>query len=77
MTYRRAAIPALAGGLLLTALLWWAGASVNALHLSGTADAIGGRAAADLEYWLSPWSYDPRTRSGSAPRCPAGSGTRP
>lgn len=59
MTYRRAAIPALAGGLLLTALLWWAGASVNALHLSGTADVIGGRAAADLEYWLSPWSYDP------------------
>ncbi|MFJ9680924.1 hypothetical protein ACIRP2_23145 [Streptomyces sp. NPDC101194] len=59
MTYRRAAIPALAGGLLLTALLWWAGASVNALHLPGTADVIGGRAAADLEYWLIPWSYDP------------------
>ncbi|MFB6992397.1 MULTISPECIES: hypothetical protein [unclassified Streptomyces] len=59
MTYRRAAIPALAGGLLLTALLWWAGASVNALHLPGTADVIGGRAAADLEYWLTPWSYDP------------------
>ncbi|MFB7187210.1 hypothetical protein ACFCZT_18350 [Streptomyces sp. NPDC056230] len=59
MTYRRAAIPALAGGLLLTALLWWAGASVNALHLPGAADVIGGRAAADLEYWLTPWSYDP------------------
>ncbi|MFB7080818.1 hypothetical protein [Streptomyces sp. NPDC056308] len=59
MTYRRAAMPALAGGLLLTALLWWAGASVNALHLPGTADVIGGRAAADLEYWLIPWSYDP------------------
>ncbi|MFE6038360.1 hypothetical protein [Streptomyces sp. NPDC056452] len=58
MTYRRAAIPALAGGLLLTALLWWAGASVNALHLAGTADVLGGRAAAELEYWLAPWSYD-------------------
>ncbi|MET7366261.1 hypothetical protein ABZS61_10595 [Streptomyces sp. NPDC005566] len=59
MTYRRAAIPALAGGLLLTALLWWAGAGVNALHLQGTADVIGGRAAAELEHWLTPWSYDP------------------
>ncbi|MGW5125060.1 hypothetical protein ACWEQ7_13585 [Streptomyces sp. NPDC004069] len=59
MTYRRAAIPALVGGLLITALLWWAGASVQALHLAGTADAIGGRAAADLERWLIPWSYDP------------------
>ncbi|MFE4327969.1 hypothetical protein ACFRQM_00585 [Streptomyces sp. NPDC056831] len=45
--------------MLLTALLWWAGASVNALHLPGTADVMGGRAAADLEYWLTPWSYDP------------------
>lgn len=58
MTYRRAAIPVLAGGLLLTALLWWAGASVNALHLRGTADVLGGRVAADLEHWLSPWSFD-------------------
>ncbi|MFD9500478.1 hypothetical protein [Streptomyces sp. NPDC060035] len=59
MTYRRAAIPALAGGLLLTALLWWAGASVNALHLAGTSEVLGGRAAAELQYWLTPWSYDP------------------
>ncbi|MGW4819407.1 hypothetical protein ACWEP4_10570 [Streptomyces sp. NPDC004227] len=59
MTYRRAAIPALVGGLLITALLWWAGASVQALHLAGTADAIGGRTAAELEHWLTPWSYDP------------------
>ncbi|WP_329210002.1 hypothetical protein OG257_22165 [Streptomyces sp. NBC_00683] len=58
MTYRRAAIPALAGGLLLTALLWWAGASVNALHLAGTTEVLGGRAAAELEHWLAPWSYD-------------------
>ncbi|OAH10368.1 hypothetical protein [Streptomyces jeddahensis] len=59
MTYRRAAIPALAGGLLLTALLWWAGASAHALHLPGTTNVIGGRAAAELEHWLTPWSYDP------------------
>ncbi|MGW0788916.1 hypothetical protein ACWD04_11820 [Streptomyces sp. NPDC002911] len=59
MTYRRAAIPALAGGLLLTALLWWAGASTDALHLQGATDALGGRLVADLQHWLTPWSYDP------------------
>ncbi|MFE6667355.1 hypothetical protein ACFVFH_27810 [Streptomyces sp. NPDC057697] len=59
MTYRRAAIPALVGGLLLTVLLWWAGASAQALHLQGTADVFGGRTAAELERWLTPWSYDP------------------
>ncbi|MEU1194078.1 hypothetical protein [Streptomyces sp. NPDC005859] len=59
MAYGRAAIPALIGGVLLTALLWWAGASAQALHLPGTADVIGGRAAADLQQWLAPWSYDP------------------
>ncbi|MFH9548430.1 hypothetical protein [Streptomyces sp. NPDC017435] len=64
MGYGRAAIPALIGGLLLTALLWWAGASAQALHLPGTADVIGGRAAADLEHWLTPWSYDPPASVG-------------
>lgn len=59
MTYRRAAIPALIGGLLLTGLLWWAGASVQALHLPGSADVLGGRVAAELDRWLLPWSYDP------------------
>ncbi|MER5687477.1 hypothetical protein [Streptomyces sp. NPDC002205] len=59
MTYRRAAIPALIGGLLLTALLWWAGASAQALHLPGTTGVIGGQTAAELERWLTPWSYDP------------------
>ncbi|SCY13322.1 hypothetical protein SAMN02745898_101981 [Streptomyces sp. 136MFCol5.1] len=59
MTHRRAAIPALIGGLLLTALLWWAGASAQALHLPGTTGVIGSRTAADLERWLAPWSYDP------------------
>ncbi|MFC9292696.1 hypothetical protein ACFTWH_09500 [Streptomyces sp. NPDC057011] len=58
MTYRRAAIPALAGGLLLTALLWWAGASAQALHLPGSTDVIGFKAATELERWLAPWSYD-------------------
>lgn len=59
MTYGRATVPAVAGALLLTALLWWAGASVNALHLQGTAQVLGPKAVADLEYWLNPWSYDP------------------
>ncbi|MET9827892.1 hypothetical protein ABZ078_00970 [Streptomyces sp. NPDC006385] len=59
MEYRRAAIPAVIGGVLLTALLWWAGASANALHLPGTSGVLGGRVAAELEHWLTPWSYDP------------------
>ncbi|MGW7491313.1 hypothetical protein [Streptomyces sp. NPDC054786] len=59
MTYRRAVIPALAGGLLLTALLWWAGASAHALHLPGATGMLDGQAAAELERWLTPWSYDP------------------
>ncbi|MFE0191061.1 hypothetical protein [Streptomyces sp. NPDC058989] len=59
MTYRRAVIPALAGGVLLTALLWWAGASAQALHLRGARDALGIQATAELERWLTPWSYDP------------------
>ncbi|MGW0843821.1 hypothetical protein ACWD26_27510 [Streptomyces sp. NPDC002787] len=59
MTYRRAAIPAVVGGLLLTALLWWAGASESALRLPGAIDVLGAQAAADLERWLAPWSYAP------------------
>ncbi|MGG7570125.1 hypothetical protein [Streptomyces sirii] len=59
MTYRRAVIPALAGGVLLTALLWWAGASAQALHLRGSGDVLGIPATAELERWLTPWSYDP------------------
>lgn len=61
MTYRRAAIPALLGGLLLTALLWWAGASADALHLPGSGSVLGGQTAAELERWLAPWAYDPPT----------------
>ncbi|MFG3117761.1 hypothetical protein ACGF4C_25635 [Streptomyces sp. NPDC048197] len=59
MTYRRAAIPALAGAVVLTALLWWAGTSAHALHLPGATNVIGGPATAELEHWLAPWSYDP------------------
>ncbi|GAA1375844.1 hypothetical protein [Streptomyces beijiangensis] len=58
MTYRRAVIPALAGGLLLTALLWWAGASTDALRLPGAQGVLGAQAAGDLERWLLPWSYE-------------------
>lgn len=61
MTYRRAVLPALAGGLLLTALLWWAGASAHALHLPGATGMLDSQTAAELERWLTPWSYDPPT----------------
>ncbi|MFD7554772.1 hypothetical protein ACFV9E_09580 [Streptomyces sp. NPDC059835] len=59
MTYRRAAIPALTGGLLLTALLWWAGASAEALHLAGSNGVLGVEVTAELDRWLAPWSYAP------------------
>ncbi|MER8029247.1 hypothetical protein ABTZ78_09830 [Streptomyces bauhiniae] len=59
MTWGRAAIPALVGGLLLTALLWWAGAGTDALHLQGSTDLLGGEAVSDLQQWLAPWAYDP------------------
>ncbi|AJF63928.1 hypothetical protein [Streptomyces vietnamensis] len=59
MTYRRAAIPALIGGLLLTALLWWAGSSADALQLPGSGGTLGTGAVAELQRWLTPWAYDP------------------
>ncbi|WP_438483922.1 hypothetical protein [Streptomyces sp. S186] len=59
MTYRRAAIPALAGGLLLLALVWWAGASAPALDLPGATNIIGIPGTGELKGWLTPWSYDP------------------
>lgn len=58
VTYRRVAIPVVAGGLLLTALLWWAGASVHALYLPGSTDVVGGQAALELKRWLLPWAYE-------------------
>ncbi|WP_190158780.1 hypothetical protein [Streptomyces litmocidini] len=51
MTCRRAAMPALIGGLLLTALPWWAGAGAEALHLPGDG-ALGPETATALR--LSP-----------------------
>ncbi|WP_327302279.1 hypothetical protein OG730_00970 [Streptomyces sp. NBC_01298] len=65
MTYRRAAIPALAGGLLLAAVLWWAGASAAALHLPGSSRVLGIDTASELEHWLAPWSYDPPGADGA------------
>ncbi|MFE4251457.1 hypothetical protein ACFRU3_18520 [Streptomyces sp. NPDC056910] len=58
MTYRRAVIPALAGGLLITLLLWWAGASTQALQLRGTTSVFDPQSVSELERWLAPWSYD-------------------
>ncbi|MFE1381729.1 hypothetical protein ACFW6S_22580 [Streptomyces sp. NPDC058740] len=59
MTYRRAAIPALIGGLLLTALLWWAGASSEALRLPGSQSVLGFEQTAELARRLAPWTYAP------------------
>ncbi|MFD7919989.1 hypothetical protein ACFV3R_12270 [Streptomyces sp. NPDC059740] len=58
MTYRRAVTPALVGGALLAALLWWAGASAHLLGLPGVGRTLGVENAAQLAGWLTPWSYD-------------------
>ncbi|MFF7975678.1 hypothetical protein [Streptomyces sp. NPDC007905] len=58
MTYRRAVIPGLAGALLITLLLWWAGASAQALQLRGTTSVLDVQSASELQRWLVPWSYD-------------------
>ncbi|MFH0178005.1 hypothetical protein [Streptomyces cacaoi] len=63
MTYRRAVIPALVGGLLITLLLWWAGASEQALQLRGTTSVFDIQSVSELRGWLAPWSYDPPTGS--------------
>lgn len=59
MTYRRAVIPALVGGLLITLLLWWAGASAGALRLPGTGTVFDVQSASELRRWLTPWAYEP------------------
>ncbi|MCF3146875.1 hypothetical protein [Streptomyces platensis] len=74
MTYRRAVMPALAGGLLLTALLWWVGASAHALRLPGATGMLDGQAAAELEHWLTPWSYDPPASAQFGTNVSGGSG---
>ena len=63
MTYRRAVIPALVGGLLLTLLMWWAGASAEALHLRGSTNVFDIDSVNELRSWLAPWSYAPSTAS--------------
>ncbi|PKW05500.1 hypothetical protein SAMN05428944_7475 [Streptomyces sp. 1222.5] len=60
MTYRRAVIPALVGGLLITLLLWWAGASTRALQLPGTGTVFDAQSASELRRWLAPWAYPSR-----------------
>ncbi|MFI6941234.1 hypothetical protein ACIBI4_18315 [Streptomyces sp. NPDC050418] len=64
MTYRRAVVPALTGGLVLAALLWWAGASAQALHLPGGTELFGPRGMARLQEWLAPWAYEVPERIG-------------
>ncbi|GHE15005.1 hypothetical protein [Streptomyces alanosinicus] len=64
MTYRRAVIPALAGGLLITLLLWWAGASASALQLRGSTSVFDVQSVSELRRWLMPWSYDLPTPAG-------------
>jgi hypothetical protein len=59
MEYRRAVIPAVAGGLMVALLLWWAGASADALDLRGAADLLGYENVARLRSWLVPWAYEP------------------
>jgi hypothetical protein len=61
MAYRRAVIPALVGGLLITLLLWWAGASAQALQLRGSTSVFDIDSVNELLRWLTPWSYDPST----------------
>jgi len=74
VTYRRAVMPVLAGGLLLTALLWWAGASAHALRLPGATGMLNGQAAAELEHWFTPWSYDPPASAQFGTAVSGGSG---
>ncbi|MFZ4186034.1 hypothetical protein [Streptomyces pseudogriseolus] len=66
MEYRHAAIPAVAGGLMLTLLLWWAGASADALDLDGATGALGIETANALRSWLFPWAYDPQAGASVA-----------
>ncbi|MGK3941698.1 hypothetical protein [Streptomyces sp. RP5T] len=58
MAYRRAVIPALVGALVITLLLWWAGASAQALQLRGSTGVFDVDSVNELRRWLGPWSYD-------------------
>ncbi|MFJ4467000.1 hypothetical protein ACIP2X_05680 [Streptomyces sp. NPDC089424] len=59
MAYRRAVVPAVVGSLLFTLLLWWAGASAQALQLRGATGVFDIDSTNELLRWLTPWSYDP------------------
>ncbi|MFB6638934.1 hypothetical protein ACFCYF_16965 [Streptomyces chartreusis] len=59
MEYRRAVTPAVAGGAMVTLLLWWAGASADVLRLEGATDVLGHEAVTGLQSWLLPWAYEP------------------
>ncbi|KOT60324.1 MULTISPECIES: hypothetical protein [Streptomyces] len=76
MTYRRAVIPALVGSLLVTLLLWWAGASVQALQLPGSSGVFGIETVNELRRWLAPWAYDPPAGPLSGGSADAGAGTQ-
>ncbi|MEN2423915.1 hypothetical protein AABB02_38145 [Streptomyces rimosus] len=76
MTYRRAVIPALVGSLLITLLLWWAGASVQALQLPGSAGVFGIETVNELRRWLAPWAYDPPAGPLSGGSADAGAGAQ-
>ncbi|KUN63690.1 hypothetical protein AQJ46_30975 [Streptomyces canus] len=74
MTYRRAVIPALVGGLLFTLLLWWAGASAEALQLRGSTSVFDVDSVNELRRWLMPWSYDSSVALPSDGSADAGTG---
>lgn len=59
---------------MLTALLWWAGASAHALHLPGASNMMGAPATAELDHWLAPWSYDPPSSAQFGAEAPGGAG---
>ncbi|MFG2459984.1 hypothetical protein ACGFWE_23355 [Streptomyces sp. NPDC048523] len=76
MAYRRAVIPALVGGLLITLLLWWAGASAQALQLRGSTSVFDVDSVNELRRWLTPWSYDSSAALGSDGAAATAQGTR-
>jgi hypothetical protein len=74
MNYRRAVIPALVGALLITLLLWWAGASAQALQLRGSTSVFDMDSVNELRRWLMPWSYDSSVAVPSDGSADAGTG---
>jgi hypothetical protein len=74
MTYRRAVVPALVGSLLITLLLWWAGASAQALQLRGSTSVFDVDSVNELRRWLMPWSYDSSVALPSDGSADAGTG---